>query len=425
MGGISLRRWYDGPMDPVLQQDLVTVAICLLGSGFFSASETALASLPITRLEALRQESGRLTRAGLDRWAESPQRLLISILVGNNLVNVVASAIASRIAFRMSGEVNLAVVVGLMTLAILIFGEITPKTLAQTHAGWISARVAGPLYLLDQVLTPVNFFLGLISRWLSRGAEPDVPVTEKDILFMLRLAHRHAQIPPDARHMIESVLRFQQAVARQVMVARRQVKTLDCAWTLPQVMEAVTEAGHSRFPLVDGSPDAIIGIIHAKSLLDVSDPNDWASLAVPAMFIPESKQLPELLREFRTSGQHMAVILDEFGGCAGIVTLEDAIELVVGEIQDEFDRSRTPDLLEEAAGWSVAGHVSLRRLERKLHRRLQMPEDLDSVGGLVAGMSESAPIVGTKLVWQNLNLVVTEIEEGRPTRILVTERTDS
>lgn len=408
-------------MDPALQQDLMIVGICLLGSGFFSASETALASLPVTRLEALRLETGRLTRAGLDRWANAPQQLLISILVGNNLVNVVASAIASRIAFRLTGEGGLAFAIGIMTLAILIVGEITPKTLAQQHAEWVSARVAGPLFLLDLVLTPLNSVLGLVSRRLSRGKEPDVPVTEKDLLFMLRLAHRHAQLPPDARHMIESVLRFQQAVAREVMVARPQIKTLDLGWSLPQVLRAVAEAGHSRFPLVDGSPDAIIGIIHAKRLLALTPSDDWASVAVPALFIPENKPLPELLREFRTSGQHMSVILDEFGGCAGIVTLEDAVELVVGEIHDEFDRRRTPDLKEVAEGWSVAGHVSLRRLERVLHRRFKLPEDLMSVGGLIAEMSEESPTVGTQLYWQDIHLVVTEMEDGRPGRVLVTE----
>jgi len=143
------------------------------------------------------------------------------------------------------------------------------------------------------------------------------------------------------------------------------------------------------------------------------------------MFIPETKALPELLREFRTSGQHMAVILDEFGGCAGIVTLEDAVELVVGEIHDEFDRDRKPDLLKTPEGWSVAGHVSLRRLERELHRRFELPEDLLSVGGLVAELSDQPPVVGTQLAWQNMNMLVTEMDEGRPGRVLVTEEPET
>jgi len=408
-------------MDPALQRDLLTVACCIVGSGLFSASETALTSLPVTRLEKLRIESGRLTRAGLNRWANFPQELLITILVGNNLVNVVASAIASRIAYRLTGEGGLAFAIGIMTLAILIVGEITPKTLAQRHAEWVSAHVAAPLYLLDVILRPINSILGLLSKWLTRGAEAEIPVTEKDLLFMLRLAHRHAHLPPDARHMIESVLRFQQAIAREVMVPRPQVSTVDRSWSLNRVLQAVSDAGHSRFPLVDGSPDAIAGIIHAKSLLEVTEGEDWASLAVPALFIPETKALPDLLREFRTSGQHMAVILDEFGGSSGIVTLEDAIELVVGEIRDEFDRERVPDIIEMNPGWSVAGHVSLRRLERLLHRRFTMPEDLDSVGGLAADLAEQGPDVGTELEWEGLTFRITQMDDGRPARVLVTD----
>lgn len=408
-------------MDPGLQHDIITVVICLLGSGFFSASETALASLPITRLEALRTEAGRLTRAGFSRWADAPQELLISILVGNNLVNVVASALASRIAIRLTGEQGLAAAIFVMTLAILVVGEITPKTLAQQHAEWVSSRVVGPLYLLDWCLRPVNAVLGFVSRIISVKAEPDVPVTEKDLLFMLRIAHRHAQLPPDARHMIESVLRFHQAVAREVMVARRQVQTLDCSWELDEVLRVVAEAGHSRFPLVDGSPDAIIGIIHAKRLFSIEEETDWTTTASTPLFIPENKPLPELLREFRTSGQHMAVILDEFGGCEGIVTLEDAVELVVGEIHDEFDHGRIPDLLKTPHGWSVAGHVALRRLERALHRRFELPEDLQSVGGLLAELSSDPIDVGTALSWQHINMEVTDMDGDRAARIMVTE----
>ena len=157
-----------------MDTDIIAVILCLFGSGFFSASETALTSLPVTRLEALRQKSGRLTRAGLDRWTAAPQNFLITILVGNNLVNVLASALATSIAYRLSADGGLAAVVGLMTLGILIFGEITPKTLAQRHAAWIAGRVTAILYVLDLVLTPVNWVLGLLARVLSRGEGPEL-----------------------------------------------------------------------------------------------------------------------------------------------------------------------------------------------------------------------------------------------------------
>jgi putative hemolysin len=401
--------------------DLGAVILCLAASGFFSASETALSSLPVTRLEALRTRCGKLTRAGLDRWASAPQQLLITILVGNNLVNVLASALATKIAYRVSEEAGLAVVVGLMTLGILIFGEITPKTLAQRHAELISKRVAPILYFLDLVLTPVNKILGSLARLLSRGEGPELPVTEEDLLFMLRLAHRHAHLPRDSRLMIESVLRFQRAVAREVMVPRPMVSTVDRSWDLATLKNAITVTPHSRFPVVAGSPDEIVGVLHAKHLLRLENERPWTDLVMPAVFIPESRSLPDLLQDFKRSGQHVALVLDEFGGLSGLVTLEDVLELVVGEIEDEFDLGYESAVKTEDGTWHVAGHLSMRRLESILHRNIVQPAGVDSVGGLISHLVAGDASPGTATVWDGLRLEVEEIQDGRATRVRVSK----
>lgn len=403
-----------------MARDLIAVVLCLLGSGFFSASETALTSLPLTRLEALRRSSGRLTRAGLDRWATAPQELLITILVGNNLVNVLASALATSIAYRISPNGGLAVVVGVMTLVILVFGEVTPKTLAQRHAQWIAARVAPVLYLLDVVLTPLNKVLGLLTRVLSRHQPIDLPVTEEDLLFMARLAHRHAQLARDARIMIERVVRFQRAVAREVMVPRPLVVTVDQSWPAAKLREFLVNSPHSRFPVVDGSPDNIVGVLHAKSLLRVEPGQPWTDQIVPPLFIPESKPLPALMHDLRTSGQHLAVVLDEYGGFSGVVSLEDALELVVGEIEDEFDQEKSGSLIQVEGGWSVPGHLSLRRLEVLLHRTIDEPAGVDSVGGLAAHLLGDGLRKGATAQQKDFQLTVEGIEDGRASRVIVT-----
>jgi CBS domain containing-hemolysin-like protein len=399
--------------------DVVWVVVCLVGSGFFSASETALSSLPITRLEALRESSGRLTRAGLDRWATAPQELLITILVGNNLVNVLASALATRIAYRVTNEGGLAFVVGIMTLVILVFGEITPKTLAQRHSAWVSARVAPVLYLLDIVLTPVNRVLGLLTRLLSRDQGPELPVTEEDLLFMLRLAHRHAELPREARLMMESVLRFHHAVAREVMIPRTMVMTVSVNWDLEALKSYVGTTPHSRFPVVEDSPDDIVGVLHAKHLMHLDPGTTWRDVIVPPLFVPEGRLLPDLLQDFRRTGQHMAVILDEFGGFSGIVTLEDALELVVGEIEDEFDLDLETAVVEADDGWVVPGFLSLRRLEGLVERAIEEPEDIESVGGLVAHLCGTEVRPGVTVDWDGLALVVEGAEDGRATRVRV------
>jgi len=397
--------------------DIAAIVLCLLGSAFFSASETALTSLPHTRLEALRERSGHLTRRGLDRWAEAPAELLITILIGNNLVNVLASAIATTIAYRVTSHSGLASVVGIMTLVILVFGEITPKSLAQIHAEWLSARVAAPLWALDVVLRPLTWVLGSLARLFSDRRRAEVPVTEEDLLFMLRLAHRHAQLPRGARYMIESVLRFNDTMAREIMVPRPLVHTVDRAWTRDELEAAVLASGHSRFPVVDGSPDAVTGVLHAKLLLGLDPSVPWQTLVTEALFIPETKLLPKLLQDFRNSGQHMAIALDEFGGSAGVVTLEDALEIVVGEIEDEFDRKRPEEVIALEDGWIVPGHLSLRRLERLLHRRLPVPKEIDSVGGMAAFLRDQSP--SARLAWGGLELEVLDEDNGRPSSIRV------
>ncbi len=390
-----------------------------MGSGFFSASETALSSLPITRLEALRNSSGRLTRAGLDRWANAPQELLITILVGNNLVNVLASALATRIAYRLTDQGGLAFVVGIMTLVILIFGEITPKTLAQRHSAWVSARVALILYVLDVVLKPVNWVLGLLTRLLSSEGRPALPVTEEDLLFMLKLAHRHAELGREARMMMESVLRFHRAVAREVMIPRTMVVTVPVRWNLDELKSFVATTPHSRFPVVADSPDDIAGVLHAKHLLVLDPTASWRDVVVPPLYVPEGRLLPDLLQDFRRTGQHLAVVLDEYGGLSGIVTLEDALELVVGEIEDEFDMNLETAVIEDAEGWLVPGFLSLKRLEGLVGRIIEEPEDIESVGGLIADLKEGDVTPGTVVMWDRIELRVEQVEDGRASRVRV------
>ena len=399
--------------------DLIAVVVCMVGSGFFSASETALSSLPITRLEALRQSSGRLTRAGLDRWATAPQEFLITILVGNNLVNVLASALATRIAYRLTDQGGLAFVVGIMTLVILVFGEITPKTLAQRHSAWIAVRVAPILYLLDVVLKPVNWVLGLLTRLLSRDRGPQIAVTEDDLLFMLRLAHRHAELAREARLMMESVLRFHRAVAREVMIPRTMVTTVSVEWDLDTLKSYIASTPHSRFPVIQDSLDDIVGVLHAKHLMILGPHQVWTHVIVPPLFVPEGRMLSDLLQDFRRTGQHLAVVLDEYGGFSGIVTLEDALELVVGEIEDEFDKDLETAVIQDETGWLVPGFMSLRRLESLVARTLEEPEDIESIGGLIAHLNNGEVALGTSVTWDGIELDVEEVEDGRATRVRV------
>ena len=283
----------------------------------------------------------------------------------------------------------------------------------------MSARVAPVLYLLDVVLTPVNRVLGLLTRLLSRNQSPALPVTEEDLLFMLRLAHRHAELPREARLMMESVLRFHRAVAREVMIPRTLVATVSVGWALSTLRSFIASTRHSRFPVVENSPDDIVGVLHAKHLMDLSPEQHWREVVVDPLFVPESRLLSDLLQDFRRTGQHMAVVLDEFGGFSGIATLEDALELVVGEIEDEFDQNLDTTVIQLDDGWQVPGFLSLRRLEGLVARAIAEPEDIESVGGLIAHLVDDELAPGTAVVWDGITLEVDQVEDGRATRVRV------
>jgi CBS domain containing-hemolysin-like protein len=402
--------------------ELLAIALCLLGSAFFSGSETALTSLPLTRLEALRERKGRLTRLALDRWADAPQHVIATILVGNTLVNILASALATSISYQLTGSNEVAWVVGIMTLVILLFGEVTPKALARLNADRLAPLVAPPLYLLDLVLRPVTWALGLLARVLARRSEEAAPVTEEDLVFMLRLAHRHAQLPHEARHQIESVLRLHRAIAREIMTPRPKVLTVDVAWGPEELRSFVAGQVHSRFPVVRGSPDDIVGVLHARSLLRLEPGQPWSDIVLPPVFIPETRAVADLLQDFRRRGQHLAIVLDEFGGLSGVVTLEDVLELVVGEIEDEFDLERETAIVRQGDGWLVPGHLALRRLERLLHHSFTQPDEVDSVGGLLAWRLGEELAAGATLEWEGVLLRVEELRDGRPSRVLAATR---
>jgi len=219
--------------------------------------------------------------------------------------------------------------------------------------------------------------------------------------------------------MMESVLRFHEALTHEVMVPRPRVVSVDRSAGEDLVRETIMSSGHSRLLVVDGSPDAVVGVLHAKNLLGLRPDQSWQDVVAPPLFIPETRALPDLLQDFRRNHLQLAVVLDEFGGLSGIVTLEDGLELVIGEIEDEFDREASRQIVALEDGWMVPGHLSLRRLERAVKRRLELPEGIDSVGGLVASLAGDETTAGTTVSWSGLKLEVLDLEWGRPQRIRV------
>jgi magnesium and cobalt transporter len=286
----------------------------------------------------------------------------------------------------------------------------------------VSRRVASTLLLLDLALRPVTWLLGLIVHLLSRGSRSEAPVTAEDVVFMLRLAHRHAQLPAQARPMMESVLKLEHTIAREIMTPRPAVSTVDASWDSARLRSFIARSAHSRFPVVSGSPDALVGVIHARALLRLDPDQPWGDAILRPVYVPETRTASELLEDFRRRGQHLAVVLDEFGGLSGVVTLEDVLELVVGEIDDELDLEQEATITRTPEGFLVPGHLSLRRLERLLQTTLEHPDEVDSVGGLLASRLGGDLTEGASLTWGGVDLRVEQVRDGRPVLVAVTPR---
>lgn len=332
-------------MDNTILFYLIALTLLLCLSAFFSASETALFSLSRLRLQRLSQtdpeQGGRV-----QKLLERPIRAIVTIQIGNEVVNVTASVTMTSFILYLWGPQHAWFSVLLMLPLLLICGELTPKMAAVVHAEKVSRLVARPLELFSALITPLRTVIKkLVTLCLRTLGVPTAlspsGISEEDFMVILDVSRQEGVVEPAEHKMIARVLKFAEARVRQVMTPRSDMFCLDVNITFTEAVERVTKAAFSRIPVYQETIDRIVGILHAKDLLRVkaeeSLPPPLSSLLHPPFFIPESQRIDTLLKEFRQRQQHMAIAVNEYGGIAGLVTLEDVLEELVGEIVDEFD----------------------------------------------------------------------------------------
>ena len=322
---------------------LFVILVCLALSAFFSATETALTSLSSLKTKHLRENHGRAGRV-LDLWLHSPHRVLAAVLIGNNLVNIFASIYADNLITNAFGNASVEVVTAVMTVVIVLFAEIIPKTLAKTY----STQVALPLMLIFRIfyvlLIPFTWLLSGISDLFSRAvrkrdAKSTPQITEGELEFLIDVWEEEGVIAEQKHEMLSGVFELGDTVDREVMVHRTDMTALTTNSTIHEAAELFRERGLSRLPVFEGRVDNIIGILHSKDILfyikkHSKDDSSWeapvSELKRDAMFVPESKPVDQLFQEMRRNRQHMAIVLDEYGGTSGVVTMEDILEEIVG-----------------------------------------------------------------------------------------------
>ncbi|HPP76415.1 MAG TPA: hemolysin family protein, partial [Armatimonadota bacterium] len=426
----------DGDPDGIGSRLLLILVLILLNA-FFAASEIALVTVRRTRIRQLVEEGSRAART-VQRLIENPTRFMATVQVGVTLVGFLASAIgAVTIAERLVPvlqRTDLAIIannavgisVFLITLVIgfvtLVLGEIAPKSIALQHAERIALLVGGIINFISIIALPavkvVSWTSDLVVRPFGGQVRFSTPiVTEEELKMLVEAGEEEGVIEEDEKEMIHSIFEFTDTIVRQVMVPRIDMKTVEVDSGLNELLDVIIKFGHSRIPVYEDSIDNIVGVVHAKDLLPVLAKEmhemDIRSVMRPAYFIPETKKIDELMAEFKRSKIQMAIVRDEYGGTAGLVTLEDLLEEIVGDIMDEYDvEERMIDMLDPNHA-IVNARMDIGDLNEQMELSIPESEDYETIGGFVFDLFGRQPAEGESVQYENMTFTVKSTEGGR------------
>ena len=406
---------------------LVALIVLIAFSAFFSASETAFSSLNQIRLKS-RAEEGDTSAARVLAMAEKYDKLLSSILIGNNIVNIAAASIGTVLFTKWLGEERGATASTIvLTIVVLIFGEVTPKTLAKEMPETIATAVSPVLNLLMTFFTPLTWLFSQWKKLLGRfvhSSESDA-ITEGELITMVSEAENDGELTDRESQLIRSAIEFDDVEVEEILTPRVDVVAVEDDISLEELAQTFAESGYSRLPVYHDTVDNIIGVVHEKDfyIARLKKSVTMEDLIAPTLYTTGSTQISQLLRTLREQHHHMAVVVDEYGGTEGIITLEDILEELVGEIWDEHDEA-TEDFRQQSDGsWLVSGSASV----DDLYETLDLPEDEDidsnTVNGLVQEKTHHLPKVGDHFQLNDYEGVVTRTARRRVTEVRFTHTT--
>lgn len=398
---------------------LVLVVVCLVLSAFFSSSETALTTVNLIRIRNL-ADNGDKAAAWVLKARRDQSKMLGAILIGNNVVNLSASSMLTVLVTDVFGSQAVGAATGVLTLLVLLFGEITPKTIATLEAEKNALRFARVICLFMTILTPVIFVVNLLSGGVLRllGVDPNKPtdsITEDELRTIVEVGHEKGVIESEEKEMINNVFDLGDSVARDIMVPRIDMSFVDVEASYEELMEIFRRDHYTRLPVYEDNTDNVIGIINMKDLILLEDRAAFSVrdyLRQP-LFTFESKKLSELMIEMRKTSNNIVIVLDEYGATAGLITLEDILEEIVGDIRDEFDADEEDELKEISKGEYLAdGSMNLDDINDRLGLEL-VSEDFDSLGGFMIDRLEHLPAEGEEVDTEEVRLVVEKVNKNR------------
>jgi Mg2+/Co2+ transporter CorB len=404
----------------------------LVLSAFLSGSETALTATSKARMLHLQQEGKRRAR-----WVivllEQKERLLGAILLGNNLVNILASALATRVFLEMFGETGVVYATLMMTALVVIFAEVLPKTYAILAPDATALRASGPLRVFLFVLAPITIALAFISRTilrvtgLAKSASLSLVPAHDEIRGAIDLHHQEGAVHKGDRDMLGGILDLVDTQVEEIMIHRNAMETIDVSLPSDEIVKQVLASPYTRIPLWRDEPENIIGVLHAKDLLRALATNpvgpagiDIANIAIAPWFVPETTSLSEQLNAFRTRKAHFALVVDEYGAIMGIVTMEDILEEIVGSIDDEHDRPDTMLRRKPDGTLEVAGALSIRDLNREMGWSLPDSE-ASSVAGLIIHEARVIPEIGQVFEFHGARFRIMSRQQNRILQVRITK----
>lgn len=387
---------------------ILLLILCVALSALFSGSETAIMAISHAKVASLveRKKKGSLA---LGRIKSNPRRLIIAILIGNNVVNIGAASIATYIFTNIFGSGGVGIATGVMTLVLLTFGEITPKTLAIQKAEAISLKIARPLEILSSLLIPLIFAFELLTNAISKllGIKDEEKVSEEELRDIVTLGRDEGVLSKAAAKMMHNVLEFEGTLVTEVMTPKIDVKTLDGNKSIEEVLDTAIKEKFSRYPVYVDNPEKIIGVLDLDDLLSYIKDNHLnkkiSEIAKEAYIVPESKEIDSLLIDFDNKRINMAIVVDEYGGLEGIVTIEDVLEEIVGEI---FDSSRSKlKNRSKSKNQTVSGKTPINMINRSMNIELGA-DRFDTIAGYIEQKLKRIPESGEKIVFDNLSVEI-------------------
>lgn len=419
-------------LDAAFWATAAAIVVLLILSAFFSGSETALTAASRGKLRSAADKGSRGAERAL-KVTEDNERLIGSVLLGNNVVNILATSLATAILTKVFGQNGVAAATLIMTLLVLIFAEVLPKTFAITNPEKVASAVARPIGVIVLVFAPavtaVRFLVRGVLYLFGVRTDPDsnILAVREEIAGALHLGHAEGWVEKEDRDRILGALDLNERTVEEVMLHRSGIEMVDAALPAQDILAQILQSQHTRLPLYRDNPENIVGVIHAKDLLramhkllsggEVDGQGlavfDVMKVAMPPYFVPETTTLGDQMRNFLKRKTHFALVVDEYGGLEGLITLEDILEEIVGEIADEFDEYEPEQIAATADGaYIVDGGITIRDLNRA--HDWQLPDDeANTVAGLVIHEAQMIPVVGQVFSFHGFRFEVLTKEENR------------